>query len=194
MIGSGVQARSHLEALALVRTLSAVRVWSPTAAHREAFAREMQPRIAGPITVAASAREAVDGADVIALVTAARQPVIDRAWVRAGAHVCAVGACRPTERAMDSALVADARLFVDSRIGALAEAGDILMPIGEGRFDASHIAGELGEVALGTVPGRRSDAEITIFKSLGMAVEDIAAAHLAYRKAAERGLGRGFVL
>jgi ornithine cyclodeaminase len=194
IIGSGVQARSHLEALALVRTLSAVRVWSPTAAHREAFAREMQPRIAGPITVAASAREAVDGADVIALVTAARQPVIDRAWVRAGAHVCAVGACRPTEREMDSALVADARLFVDSRIGALAEAGDILMPIGEGRFDASHIAGELGEVALGTVPGRRSDAESTIFKSLGMAVVDIAAAHLAYRKAAERGLGRGFVL
>ena len=194
IIGSGVQARSHLEAIAIVRPLTTVRVWSPTAAHREAFAREMQPRIAAPIAVAASARDAVDGADVIVLVTAAREPVIDRGWVRAGAHVCAVGGCRPTEREMDSALVADARLFVDSRAGALAEAGDIVIPMGEGKFDASHIAGELGEVALGTVAGRTSDAEITIFKSLGMAVEDIAAAHLAYRKAAERGLGRGFVL
>jgi ornithine cyclodeaminase/alanine dehydrogenase-like protein (mu-crystallin family) len=95
---------------------------------------------------------------------------------------------------MDSALVASARLFVDSRSGALAEAGDIVIPIAEGAFDESHIAGELGEVAAGTVAGRQADTETTIFKSLGMAVEDVAAAQLAYTKAAERGLGRGFVL
>ena len=194
IIGSGVQARSHLEAIALVRHLSSVRVWSPTAAHRDSFAREMQPRIAAPISVAASAQDAVDGADVVVLVTASREPVIRRDWIGAGTHICAVGACRPDQREMDSALVASARLIVDSRTGALAEAGDLVIPIAEGTLDASHVAGELGEVVLGTVAGRTSDIETTIFKSLGMAVEDVAAAHLAYTRAAERGLGRGFVL
>ena len=194
ILGSGVQARSHLEAIGLVRDLSAVRVWSPTAANRAAFAREMQPRCSAPIIPAASAQDAVEGADLVVLVTASRDPVVRQEWIRAGAHVCAVGACRPNHREMDSALVAGARLFVDSRTGALAEAGDIVMPIAEGAFDESHIAGELGEVAAGTVTGRQSDTETTIFKSLGMAVEDVAAAQLAYTKAAERGLGRGFVL
>lgn len=194
ILGSGVQARSHLEAIGLVRDLSAVRVWSPTAANRAAFAREMQPRCSAPIIPAASAQDAVEGADLVVLVTASRDAVVRREWIRAGAHLCAVGACRPNHREMDSALVAGARLFVDSRTGALAEAGDIVMPIAEGAFDESHIAGELGEVAAGTVTGRQSDTETTIFKSLGMAVEDVAAAQLAYTKAAERGLGRGFVL
>jgi alanine dehydrogenase len=194
IIGSGVQARSHLEAIALVRRLAAVRVWSPTARHRDSFAREMQPRIDAPIRVAASAQDAVDGADVVVVATAAREPVIRRDWIRAGTHICAVGACRPDQRELESALVSAARLIVDSRDGALAEAGDIVIPIAEGTLDTSHVAGELGEVLLGTVAGRTSDAETTIFKSLGMAVEDVAAAHLAYTKAAERGLGRGFVL
>jgi ornithine cyclodeaminase/alanine dehydrogenase-like protein (mu-crystallin family) len=95
---------------------------------------------------------------------------------------------------MDSALVARAKLFVDSRTGATSEAGDVIIPMKEGAIDASHIAGELGEVAAGTRPGRTSPGEVTIFKSLGMAVEDVAAAHLAFTKASERGLGRGFVL
>jgi len=194
ILGSGVQARSHLEAIGLVRDLSAVRVWSPTAANRAAFAREMQPRCSAPITVATSAQDAVEDADLVVLVTASRDAVVRHEWIRAGAHVCAVGACRPNHREMDSALVASARLFVDSRIGALAEAGDVVIPIAEGAFDESHIAGELGEVASGAVTGRRSGGETTIFKSLGMAVEDVAAAQLAYTKAAERGLGRGFVL
>jgi alanine dehydrogenase len=194
IIGSGVQARSHLEAIALVRDLSTVRVWSPNASRCAAFGREMQPRTTAPIVTAASARDAVDGADVVVLVTAARDIVVRHEWIQAGAHVCAVGACRPDSREMDSALVSHARLFVDSRTAALAEAGDILIPIAEGIIDETHIAGELGEVALGVVPGRTSDTDITVFKSLGMAVEDVAAAHLAYVKAAERGLGRGFVL
>jgi alanine dehydrogenase len=194
IIGSGVQARSHLEAIALVRHLAAVRVWSPTAMHRDRFAREMQPRVDAPIRVAASAQEAVDGADLVVVVTAAREPVIRRDWIRAGTHICAVGACRPDQRELESALISSARLIVDSRAGALAEAGDIVIPIAEGTLDASHVAAELGEVLLGTVAGRTSDAETTIFKSLGMAVEDVAAAHLASTKAAERGLGRGFVL
>jgi alanine dehydrogenase len=194
IIGSGVQARSHLEAIGLVRRVTSVRVWSPTAAHREAFVREMQPRGSVPISIAASAQDAVDGADLIVLVTASREPVVRRDWICPGAHICAVGACRPDQREMDSALVANGRLFVDSRIAAFAEAGDVVIPMAEGAFDEEHIAGELGEVASGDRAGRTSDTEITIFKSLGMAVEDVAAAHLAYTKAAERGLGRGFVL
>ena len=194
IIGSGVQARSHLEAIGLVRDLAEVRVWSPTADNRAAFAREMQPRTSASIMTTNSAQDAIDGADLVVLATASPDPVVRNDWIAPGAHVCAVGACRPDQREMDTALVSRSRLFVDSRTGALAEAGDIVLPIAEGAFGETHIAGELGEVALGGVAGRTSPAEVTVFKSLGMAVEDIAAAHLAYVKAAERGLGRGFVL
>ena len=136
----------------------------------------------------------MEGADIVVLATAARQPIVHSEWIAEGAHICAVGACRPDQREMDSALVARARVFVDSRIGATSEAGDIIIPMHEGAFDATHILGELGEVAAGRKAGRTSAREVTIFKSLGMAVEDVAAAHLAFMKASARGLGRGFVL
>lgn len=194
IIGTGVQARSHLEAIAIVQTLEEVRVWSPSAEHRAAFLREMRARTNAVITATESAREAVDGADIIVLATASHDPVIQSGWIADGAHICAIGACRPDQREMDSALVGRGRVFVDSRTGALAESGDILIPIKEGAFDQRHLAGELGEVVLRKIAGRQSPADVTIFKSLGMAVEDVAAAHLAYVKAAERGLGRGFVL
>jgi ornithine cyclodeaminase/alanine dehydrogenase-like protein (mu-crystallin family) len=154
----------------------------------------MRARTNAGITAAESARDAVDGADVIVLATAAHDPVVQGEWIADGAHICAVGACRPNQREMDTALVRRGRVFVDSRTGALAESGDILIPIKEGAFDERHLAGELGEVVLGRIAGRQSRRDVTIFKSLGMAVEDVAAAHLAYVKAAERGLGRGFVL
>ena len=194
IIGTGVQARSHLEAINAVRQLEQVSVWSRSVANRTAFAQEMRARTTATITLASSAREAVHGADVIVLATASREPVVHSDWISNGAHVCAVGACRPDQREMDSALVARGRVFVDSRTGALAEAGDIILPMKEGAIHAQHVAGELGEVVLGRIAGRTSSDEVTIFKSLGMAVEDVAAAHLAYLKAAERGLGRGLVL
>jgi alanine dehydrogenase len=194
VIGSGVQARSHVDAIRRVRDVHAVRAWSPNQEHLAGFVRKMQPRTGANVTVCASAREAVDGADIVVLATSSHEPVVRGEWIGDGTHVCAVGACRPDQREMDTALVARGRLFVDSRSGALAEAGDVLLPMREGAFDESHIVGELGEVSSGFVPGRRSETEVTIFKSLGMAVEDVAAAHLAYEKAAERGLGRGFVL
>jgi alanine dehydrogenase len=194
IIGSGVQARSHLEAIALVRELRDVRVWSRSEENRAAFAREMRPRVDAPVRATASAKEAVDGADLIVLATASREPVVRSEWIAEGAHVCAVGACRPDQREMDTELVRRGRVFVDSRTGALAEAGDIVIPLKAGAFDETHLAGELGEVAMGSIAGRTSSDEVTIFKSLGMAVEDVAAAHLAYVKAAERGLGRGIVL
>ena len=195
VIGAGVQARSHIEALTHVRTFEEVRIWSRTPARVAALMEEIGLQVrAGRVRACATVRAAVEGADVLALVTAAREPIVERKWVKAGAHVCAVGACRPDQREMDTALVRDARVFVDSRTGALAEAGDLVIPIKEGAIDATHIAGELGEVLANRVPGRRDAAEITIFKSLGMAVEDVAAARLAWERASERGLGRGFVL
>jgi alanine dehydrogenase len=194
IIGSGVQARSHLEAIAMVRPLRDVRVWSPSLDNRTAFAREMRPRVDAPVVVAVSAQDAVDGADLVVLATASREPVVRDEWIADGTHVCAVGACRPDQREMDTELVRRSRVFVDSREGALAEAGDIVIPLKAGAFAEAHLAGELGEVVLGTVAGRTSAGDVTIFKSLGMAVEDVAAAHLVYIKAAERGLGRGIVL
>jgi ornithine cyclodeaminase len=189
LIGSGVQARSHLAALSRVCALREVRVWSPSPDRRRAFVEEARTRSACPVVDASSARNAVDGADLVALVSSARQPVVHGSWVRAGTHICAVGACRPDQREMDTALVTKARVFVDSRTGAFAEAGDILIPIGEGAFGQDHVAGELGELAAGRATGRTSADEITIFKSLGMAVEDLAAAQLAYERAQARGIG-----
>ncbi len=194
VIGSGVQARSHVEALRYVRRLREVRVWSRDPEHRAAFVRDVQPRGDAPIHASLSARTAVQGASIIVLATSSRDPVVEDGWVDDGAHVCAVGACRPDQREMDGRLVARGRLFVDARAAALAEAGDVILPIEEGLFAAGHIAGEIGELALGRVPGRQASDQVTIFKSLGLAVEDIAAARLAYDGATERGLGRGFVL
>jgi ornithine cyclodeaminase len=190
ILGSGVQARSHLEAIRHVRDLREVRVWSPTAAHRDTFARDAQATTGLDVRAAASPAEAVRGADLIVIATASRVPVLDDADVGAGAHVMAVGACRPDQREMPAALVARARVYVDSRAGALQESGDLLLPIAERVITAQHIAGELGALVSGTVDGRLSPADVTIFKSLGMAVEDVVAAHLAVARAAEAGLGQ----
>jgi len=127
-------------------------------------------------------------------VTASPVPVLRDEDIAPGTHICAIGACRPTQREMPSGLVARAHLFVDSRDAALIEAGDIVQPIKEGAFGADHIAGELGAVVLGQCEGRRSDSEVTIFKSLGMAVEDVVAAQLAVERAVANGLGTGFEL
>jgi ornithine cyclodeaminase/alanine dehydrogenase-like protein (mu-crystallin family) len=136
----------------------------------------------------------VRGADLIVLVTSSPTPVIEDAWVSPGAHVVCVGACRPDQREMPPALVARARLYVDSRAAALVESGDVVQGIKDGLFGPDHVRGELGEVVLGKVAGRSSDADITIFKSLGMAVEDVVAADLVYRRAVEKGTGTELTL
>ena len=190
IIGSGVQARSHLEALTEVLPVGAARVWSPNEAHRERFVETMSMRVDTPVTVAGSAEAAIRGATLIVLATSASEPVVDDAWVDDGAHVTSVGAPVPHQREMDPRLVARARVVVDSRASALAESGDIVQGIAEGRFEASHLAAEIGEVVAGVAPGRTSQTEVTIFKALGMAVEDVAAAHLVYTRAIEQGRGR----
>ena len=193
ILGSGVQARSHLEALACVRRLADVRVWSPTESHRAAFVRDAA-RDGLRIRAAASAREAVDGADLIVVATASTTPVLESTWVQDGAHICAIGACRPTHRELQAALVGRSRVFVDSIVGALAEAGDIVLAIQEGAIAPEHLAGELGAVVSGTVGGRQIPGQVTLFKSLGMAVEDVAAARLAYTRASAAGVGTALAL
>lgn len=194
IVGSGVQARSHLEAIRHVRTLDAVRVWSPTVIHRARFAREMTAACGIPVWSADDAASAVRDADIVVLATASASPVVTRGDIAPGTHICAVGACRPTQREMPGDLVAAARLIVDSRAAALVEAGDIVLPMAEGLLSERHIAGELGEVVLGQCHGRQHEDEITIFKSLGMAVEDVVAAQLAVDRAAAAGLGQRLTL
>jgi ornithine cyclodeaminase/alanine dehydrogenase-like protein (mu-crystallin family) len=167
LIGAGVQARSHLEALRLVRDFREVRVWSPRSAG--SFAREHGVR------AAASAEEAVRGADVIVTATTSQTPVLRGAWLSPGAHVNGVGAPRPDWRELDDELLRRARIIVDSRAAAAAESGDVIA--------AGHVEAELGEVVAGTAAGRTIPDEITLFKSLGMAVEDVVTAGLVYRKA-----------
>jgi ornithine cyclodeaminase/alanine dehydrogenase-like protein (mu-crystallin family) len=194
IIGSGVQARSHLEAYAEVRAVQEVRVWSPKTRSRERFVDEMSGRVSARLQASDTAEAAVRGADLIVLATSAASPVIEDGWVAPGAHVVSVGACRPDQREMAPELVARARLFVDSRAAALVESGDVVMGIKEQRFGEDHLAGELGEVVLGRVAGRTTAESITVFKSLGMAVEDVVTADLVFRRAVETGAGTELTL
>ncbi len=189
ILGSGVQARTHLDAMRAVRPLRRVRVWSRRPESARRFAEREGERTGLAVEPMPSAREAVDGADLICTVTAAREPVLLGEWILPGAHVNAAGACTPNARELDAAAVARSRLFTDRRESLLAEAGDFLLARGEGAVADDHILGEIGEVLEGKVPGRRADAEITLFKSLGIAVEDLAAGWHVYRKALAAGRG-----
>jgi ornithine cyclodeaminase/alanine dehydrogenase-like protein (mu-crystallin family) len=189
ILGSGTQAASHLEAMKTVRSLRRVRVWSRDANGARAFADREGRRFGLNVEVAASAQEAVRGADLICTTTSAREPVLRGEWLAPGAHVNAVGACFPTTRELDTDAVVRSRLYVDRRESTLHEAGDFLIPKAEGALGDEHIVGEIGDVVLGKVPGRRSASEITLFKSLGIAIEDLAAAHHIYRKAIATGNG-----
>jgi ornithine cyclodeaminase/alanine dehydrogenase-like protein (mu-crystallin family) len=184
LLGAGVQARAHLEALPLVRPIHRVRVWSRNAERAAAFARAMTGAHGLAVEAVADARAAVDGADIICVATAARAPVLCGEWLTAGTHINAIGASTPQARELDSAAVRRARVYVDRREAALAEAGDLLIPIAEGVISPAHIVAELGEVLAGRAGGRMDADEITLFKSLGLAVEDAAAARLLYDRAA----------
>ena len=189
ILGSGVQARTHLEAMLLARPITRVRVWSRNADHARTFARAASARHGIAVEAVDSPRDAVRGADMICTTTSAREPILFGEWVAAGAHINAVGSSTPTAREVDTAAMQRARLFVDRRESALSEAGDFLIPRGEGVIGDEHIVAELGELLLDGHAGRRSADEVTLFKSLGLAVEDVAAAHHIYSRAVERGIG-----
>jgi len=189
LIGSGVQARTHLAAMKAVRPLRRVRVWSRNRANAERFASEEAKAAGVPIEVAETAEAAVKGADLVCTTTSSREPVLQGAWLAAGAHVNAVGACFPNAREVDTEAVRRARLYTDCRESCLKEAGDFIIPRNEGAIDDGHLVGEVGDVFLGRIPGRRSPNEITLYESLGVAVEDLAAAHAIHRRARETGAG-----
>jgi alanine dehydrogenase len=194
ILGAGTQGRSHLDAMAAVRTLRRVRVWSRRSESARAFATQEAARTGLAIEPMATAREAVTGADLICTVTAAAEPVLLGEWIAPGAHVNAAGACTPKTRELDGAAVARARLFTDCRESLLAEAGDFLLARAEGAVTDDHLLGELGEVLAGTLPGRQSPDEITLFKSLGIAAEDLASGWHVYRKALAAGRGTSLQL
>jgi len=166
-----------------------VRVYSLPAESATAFAERESLRTGLPVEAVVTAEEAVAGADLICTTTTASEPVVLGAWVASGAHVNAVGAYNPATRELDSELVANARLYADRRESMLSEAGEFLIPKGEGLFGDEHIVGEIGELLAGKVAGRRSPEEITLFKSLGIAIEDLASAHRVYEICRERELG-----
>lgn len=189
LVGSGVQARTHLQAMRLVRPISSVRVSSLTPERARAFARRESSAHGIPITASGSVEEAVAGADIVCTVTSSRVPAVRGAWLSPGAHVNAVGSSVASARELDTDAVVRSRLFVDRRESAVAEAGDFVIPRDEGAVGNAHILGELGELEIGAVPGRTAPDQITLFKSVGLAVEDLAAASLIYSRARGSGIG-----
>jgi len=183
VIGAGVQARAHLTALPGVRDFTEVRVYAPSAEHARALAD-------GRATVAASAEDAVRGADVVVLATSSREPVVSRDCFAPGAHVNAIGASVATSRELDVETVAACAFFCDSRESVRNEAGEYRLALEQGAIDGEdHIRAELGEVLAGIAPGRRGEDELTVFRSLGLGVEDLAAAECAVARAGELGIG-----
>lgn len=189
ILGSGTQASAHLEAMLLVREIRRVRVWSRTPENVRKFATRESERFGIQVEAMGSAQEAVTGADLICTTTSAETPVLKGEWLGPGAHINAAGSSVPFTRELDTQAVQKATLFVDRRESTLNEAGDFLFAKKEGAIEDAHIRGELGEVMIGKVQGRRSETEITLFKSLGLAIEDLAAAEYIYRKAMESNQG-----
>lgn len=191
IIGTGVQARAHLHAIGAARPLAEVRVAGTTPDKAAKFAADMAGSVGEGtrLVPAASVRDAVKGAGVIVTATNSAEPVIRREWLSPGVHINAVGACLPNMRELDTATVADAALFADSRESVIAEAGDYVLAAADGAIDPDHIQAEIGDLLARGEQGRTGEREITVFESLGLAIEDLAAANVAYQAAAERGAG-----
>ncbi len=183
ILGAGAQARGHVHAMRAVLDDPEIRIWS-----RKLDAAE---RLAGEVgaTVAPSVDAALFGAEVVCTTTAAKEPIVEKRWLARGAHVNAVGSCFPTTRELDSETVAHSSFFVDRRESCLNEAGDYILAVADGAIGPDHIKAELGEVLAGMHPGREHEDELTVFESLGIAVEDLASAELVVRRAREQDVG-----
>jgi len=189
IIGSGVQARSHLSAVSQVRSLTRCRIASRRLEHAQKLAEEMGPDFSFALEAVATVEEALEGADLIVTATSAVEPVVRREWISAGAHLNLVGSSTPNAREVDNETMAAASLFVDRRESTINESGDYLLAVRDGLVGPNHIRAEIGEVLNGDKPGRTSAEEITLFKSLGLAIEDLFAAEYLYREAVERKVG-----
>ena len=189
IVGAGVQARTHLAALALVRTIKDARVVARNFDHAVELAREMQPKFPFPIEPVQTNEEAVRDADLVVTATSSLEPVLNKDWISAGVHINAIGTHSPNSREIDSGTMSAARIFVDRRESALNESGDYLLAAKEGVVTPESIIGEIGELLIGSKSGRSSSGEITLFKSLGLAIEDVACADYLYQKALSENVG-----
>jgi ornithine cyclodeaminase/alanine dehydrogenase-like protein (mu-crystallin family) len=190
IVGTGVQARAHALAIAASRPIAQIRLAGRRPGSAARLAAELRDQLGILVMAGEDVREAVDGASIVVTATSSATPVLRRDWLAAGMHINAVGACLPAAREIDTATMADAALFVDSRESAAGESGDFLLAMAEGAIDARHIRAEIGDVITGRDQGRRDEHEITVFESLGLAIEDLAAAAHVYRKACHLGTGR----
>jgi alanine dehydrogenase len=189
LLGSGVQARTHMDAMLAVHPFERIVVWSRRPEHASAFVQERAVKTRARVEVGDSAEAAVRDGDVICTVTASNEPVLRGRWLRRGTHLNVVGSSLPNVREVDTDAVRMSRVFVDRIESAVNEAGDLIIPMREGAFSERDIAGEVGQILTGSISGRGADDEITMFKSLGLAIEDLASAHFLYgaAKGAKRG-------
>jgi len=189
VLGAGVQARAHIRALCHVRKFNKIKIYSPSGASAIAVEKDLEPQVGVDIEVAGSAEEAVRYANVVVTVTTAKEPILKPVWLAPGAHINAVGSHRPDQREIDGATLASSKVVVDSREAIMAECGDILLAIKENSITEKNIHAEIGEVLARLKPGRTSAGEITLYKSVGIAIQDVATANLVYHKALQRKVG-----
>ena len=189
ILGAGVQARAHIQALCRVRKLKKIKLYSPSGMSARNIKRELEPAAGVAIDVAKSAEETVRNSNLVVTATTAQQPILKSEWLKPGAHVNAVGSHRPDSREIDGPTVARSKVVVDSREAIMAECGDILLAIKEKNITENHLHAEIGEVLARTKPGRSSASEVTVYKSVGIAIQDVATAQLLYRKAIEQNVG-----
>jgi ornithine cyclodeaminase len=189
LLGSGTQARTHLQAMLLCRKIRRVRVWSRSLENGREFAERESRRHNMQVEFMTTVQAAVQGADIVCTTTSSPDPILPGKYVSPGVHINAVGSSVPFARELDTEAVVKSRLFVDRRESTVNEAGDFLIPKKEGAIGDNHIQGEIGEILLGKVRGRKTAEEITLFKSLGLAVEDLASANHIYKKAIAGGMG-----
>jgi len=194
LIGSGVEAETHLEAMRAVRPIVEAKVYSPTPSHRSSFAKRMSNRFGIEVKSVDSGREAVLDVDIVVTATPAREPVLRGEWLSEGVHVNAIGSGTPERRELDEAVLKRSKIVADDIDAALSETGDFIVPMKEGRFSRRDVYAGLGDIVTGRKKGRLNDSEITLFKSVGLAIEDVSAAKFIYERAKAREVGTNLPL
>lgn len=190
VFGAGIQARTQVEAICLVRPIDRVIIVDKNPAAAEAFVAEMGPKLGVALEVAADRQTAVASADIVVTATTAHQPVFAGEWLKPGVHINGIGSHHPTARELDTTTIQRSKVVVDNMNACLTEAGDIIMPIEENAITQAHIYAQLGEIITGQKPGRERQNEITLFKSVGLAIQDVAVAKEVYQLAQETGIGQ----
>ncbi len=189
LFGAGIQARTQLMAMCAVRPISEARVYDPVLEHANRFCRDMGDALGIAVRPATSARDAVEGCDIVITASTSKTPVFDGQWLASGTHINGVGSHSLDARELDSRTILRSKVIVDLRSAALAEAGDLVTPINAGEITADHIYADLGEIVTGA-PGRADAGEITLFKSVGLAIQDVSAAIKVYELARQKGIGQ----